>query len=90
MTESGNNGSPVVLLQGSGFISADELICGGKGSCLDFKAGNVTANITKITSLETENAGYPTILLDDGSQDSESHTLLSTKFKTSIRTEAMP
>ncbi len=65
----GNNGSPVVLLQGSGFISADELICGGKGSCLDFKAGNITANIIKITSLDTENAGYPTILLDDGSQN---------------------
>ncbi|MCB0726054.1 MAG: hypothetical protein KDD00_01220 [Ignavibacteriae bacterium] len=57
------------LLQGTGFISADELICGGKGSCLDFKAGNITANIIKITSLETENAGYPTILLDDGSQN---------------------
>ena len=44
----------VITIKGTGFLNANEVICNNNGSCLVHKAGTLTANILKLTTMDNE------------------------------------
>ncbi len=50
-----NVGQAGLVLKGTGFIEVDEIICINTGTCIKVEAGNITANIRKLTTKNIEN-----------------------------------
>jgi hypothetical protein len=66
-----NSGAPVIYLDASGCIYADEVICDGYGSCIRQRSGIVLTEILKITARDNSTASHPVIDVGDigGEQD---------------------
>ncbi|MCY7361975.1 MAG: hypothetical protein LH629_07920, partial [Ignavibacteria bacterium] len=62
------SGRTAVELAGKGFVSINEVICPVKGSCLVHKAGNIIANIIKLT---TSDASEPAVWVGDGDESQD-------------------
>lgn len=56
-----------LTIRGNGFITANEVISYGNGSCLIHKEGNIIANILKLTTkANTSESSKSTIMISDG------------------------
>jgi hypothetical protein len=65
--ENGNiEGGDTISLKGSGFLNANEVICNNEGSCLNFKAGTLIANILKLTTIDAHLSTVGTVQLSGG------------------------
>ncbi len=65
------SGTSAMIIEGKGFIEADEVICRNYGSCLIHKKGSITANIMKLTTINNTSTILPTVNVSggDGTQD---------------------
>lgn len=66
-----NTGAPVVVLNATGVLNADEIICKGTGTCLQITGGLVNSKIGKLITLSTSESSDPTLLLSGGSGTQE-------------------
>lgn len=57
------NGSDTIIFRGSGFLIANQVISNSNGSCLSHRAGNLTANILKLTT-KANNSSTPRATVD--------------------------
>jgi hypothetical protein len=66
-----NTGAPVIYLDASGYIYADEVICDGYGSCLRQRSGTVMAEVLKLKTIDNVVASHPVVNVSDisGEQD---------------------
>ncbi|HMS35002.1 MAG TPA: hypothetical protein PKC91_13050 [Ignavibacteria bacterium] len=67
--ENGNiEGGDTISLKGSGFLNVNEVICNNDGSCLNFKAGTLIANILKLTTIDAHLSTAGTVQLSGGTE----------------------
>ncbi|MCB0726058.1 MAG: hypothetical protein KDD00_01240 [Ignavibacteriae bacterium] len=61
-----NTGSTAVISRGSGFIKIDEILCRNLGHCISHRAGTITANIKKMTTINNRSGVISTVHLNQG------------------------
>lgn len=67
LIENGNiEGGDTISIKGYGFLNVNEVICKNEGSCLNFKAGSLIANILKLTTVNNDVQTSGTVELSGG------------------------